>query len=194
LTAPVSFATFRLAEKKFHILEQRFLRESSLREGMSSVRCGYFPEGVILMSLQPASEKKRVEIREGLFTAPLTPAEQVHLLGSQCEACGEIALGRRNTCSNCGGSKLTEKQLSRRGTLWTYTVIRHKPPGDYKGPDPFVPFGLGLIELPEGIRVMSPLHGDIDKIRIGMELKLEVYPLYTDENATEVMAFRFRPV
>jgi hypothetical protein len=27
-----------------------------------------------------------------------------------------------------------------------------------------------------------------------MELELEVYPLYTDENKNEVMAFRFRPV
>lgn len=146
------------------------------------------------MSPQTAGEKKRIEIREGLFTAPLTQPAQVHLLGSQCEVCGEIALGRRNTCPNCGGARLTEQQLSRLGTLWTYTVIRHKPPGDYKGPDPFIPFGLGLVELPEGIRVMSLLDCDIDKIRIGMELEMEVYPLYTDENATEVMTFRFRPV
>jgi uncharacterized OB-fold protein len=146
------------------------------------------------MSSEAAGGKKRTEIREGLFTMPLTPAEHVRLLGGQCTACGEISLGRRNTCSNCGSSKLSEKPLSRRGTLWTYTVIRHKPPGDYRGPDPFVPFGLALVELPEGIRVMSPLQCDIEKIRIGMELELDVYPLYTDENANEVMAFRFRPV
>jgi uncharacterized OB-fold protein len=84
--------------------------------------------------------------------------------------------------------------LSKKGKLWTYTVIRHKPPGDYKGPDPFVPFGLGLVELPEGIRVMAPLQADPEKIKVGMELELEVYPLYTDENKNEVMAFRFRPV
>jgi uncharacterized protein len=146
------------------------------------------------MSLQTTSEKKCTEIREGLFTVPLTPPEQVRLIGNQCVACDEVALGRRKTCSNCGGAKLQEKPLSRRGTLWTYTVIRHKPPGDYRGPVPFVPFGLGLVELPDGIRVMSPLQCDIDKISIGMELELEVYPLYTDENGNEVMAFRFRPV
>jgi uncharacterized OB-fold protein len=115
-------------------------------------------------------------------------------MGSQCRDCSEISLGERQTCSNCGGGNLTEVPLSRRGKLWTYTVIRHKPPGDYKGPDPFVPFGLGLVELPEGIRVLSPIRCDLERMKVGMELEMEVHPLYTDENQNEVMAFRFGPV
>jgi uncharacterized OB-fold protein len=89
---------------------------------------------------------------------------------------------------------MEEISLGRKGNLWTYTVIRHRPPGDYKGPDPFVPFGLGLVELPEGIRVLSPIHCDLKKINVGMDLELEIYSLFTDENNNEVMAFRFRPV
>ncbi|MGE5254399.1 MAG: Zn-ribbon domain-containing OB-fold protein [Planctomycetaceae bacterium] len=103
-------------------------------------------------------------------------------------------MGKRQTCANCGGVDLEGIPLSRRGKLWTYTIIRHKPPGDYKGPDPFVPFGLGMVQLPEGIRVMSPIQCELEKIKIGMELEMEVYPLYTDENQNQVMAFRFRPV
>ena len=139
-------------------------------------------------------EGKQISIREGLLTTPLVPLEKVTLVGSKCGKCGEISLGKRVQCSNCGASRLEEMPLSKKGKLWTYTVIRHKPPGDYKGPDPFVPFGLGLVELPEGIRVMAPLQADPEKIKVGMELELEVYPLYTDENKNEVMAFRFRPV
>ena len=146
------------------------------------------------MSLQTASQKQQVQIREGLFTEPLTPVEKVKLMGSKCQGCGEIALAKKKACANCGSYKIEEIALSRRGKLWTFTVIRHKPPGDYKGPDPFVPFGLGLVELPEGIRVMSPIQCDLNEIRIGMELELEVYPLYTDENTNAVMAFRFRSV
>jgi uncharacterized OB-fold protein len=141
-----------------------------------------------------SSEKKQVPIREGLFKTPLSPKEQVKLMGCECKGCHEISFGQRQTCSNCGGKTLEEIPLSRKGKLWTYTVIRHKPPGDYRGPDPFVPFGLGLVELPEGIRVLSPIHCDLEKINVGMELELEVYPLYTDENKNDVMAFRFRPV
>jgi uncharacterized OB-fold protein len=146
------------------------------------------------MSLLNSSQKKQLPIREGLFKTPLSPVEQVRLIGSKCKDCSEISLGKRQACSNCGGKNLEEIPLNRRGKLWTYTIIRHKPPGDYKGPDPFVPFGLGLVELPEGIRVLSPIQCDLNRISVGMELELEVYPLYTDENKNEVMAFRFRPV
>jgi uncharacterized OB-fold protein len=146
------------------------------------------------MSRLNSSEKKRIPIAEGLFTTPLSPVAQVRLMGSQCKNCREVSLGKRQTCANCGGVNLEEIPLSRRGKLWTYTVIRHKPPGDYRGPDPFVPFGLGLVEIPEGIRVLSPIHCQLEKIMIGMDLEMEVYPLYTDENQNEVMAFRFRPV
>lgn len=146
------------------------------------------------MSLLNSSGKKQIPIKEGLFTTPLSPVEQVRLIGSKCKNCSEISFGKRQTCSNCGGENLEEIPLTRKGKLWTYTVIRHKPPGDYKGPDPFIPFGLGLVEIPEGIRVLSPIQCDLERINVGMELEMEVYPLYTDENKNEVMAFRFRPV
>jgi len=141
-----------------------------------------------------STEGRQIPIREGLLTTPLVPSEQVSLVGSRCAHCGEISLGKRASCSNCGGNRLEEMALNKRGKLWTYTVIRHKPPGDFKGPEPFVPFGLGLVELPEGIRVLSPLAVDPEAIQVGMELELEVYPLYIDENKNEVLAFRFRPV
>ena len=146
--------------------------------------------------MSPANpyEKERVPIREGLLTTPLSPMEQVRLIGSKCKGCSEISFGKRETCSSCGGKDLEEIPLGRKGKLWTYTIIRHKPPGDYKGPDPFMPFGLGLVELPEGIRVLSPIQCDLKKLTVGMELELEVYPLYTDENKKEVMAYRFRAV
>ena len=123
------------------------------------------------MSQMNSSGRKQISIKEGLFTAPLSPAEQVRLIGSKCKNCSEISLGKQQTCSNCGGGGLEEIPLSRKGKLWTYTVIRHKPPGDYKGPDPFVPFGLGLVEIPEGIRVLSPIKCDLEKLNVGMELE-----------------------
>jgi uncharacterized OB-fold protein len=53
---------------------------------------------------------------------------------------------------------------------------------------------VGLVELPEGIRVKSPLGGDIEKLEIGMDLKFIAYPLYENESGDEVIAFRFDPV
>lgn len=136
-------------------------------------------------------KKIRVPIRQGLLSSPLTPLEDVRLLGSQCKNCGEIGLGEVTSCQNCAGENVVVTPLSQNGELWTYTVIRNKPPGDFKGK---VPMGEGLVELPEGIRVKSPLGGDIEKLEIGMHLKFIAYPLYENESGEEVIAFRFDPV
>ena len=136
------------------------------------------------------AEIKRVPIRQGLLSSPLSALEDVRLLGSKCGDCGEVGLGEVSSCQNCAGENLTVIPLSPNGRLWTYTVIRNRPPGDFKGK---VPMGEGLVELPEGIRVKSPLGGDVEKLEIGMELRFVAYPLYKNEQGEEVIAFRFDP-
>ncbi len=139
-------------------------------------------------------QPRPVPIKEGILTSPLSPPGQVRLAGTRCTACGEHFLGKRAFCENCSGETMEPVRFSGRGRLYSYTVIRHRPPGDYKGPDPFVPFGLGLVELPEGIRVLSRIAGDIGRLEVGMELELEVYKLYRDAEGNDVMAFHFKPV
>jgi uncharacterized OB-fold protein len=134
---------------------------------------------------------ERVPIREGLLSESLEDLDAVTLLGGRCARCGETALGSSALCQNCGAEGLESIPLGREGTLWTYTVVRHKPPGDYRGPDPFVPFGLGLVELPEGIRVLSPLGGDIASLRIGQSVSFKPVILSGD---VETVAFQFIPI
>ncbi len=141
--------------------------------------------------MAPQAERKRIPIREKLLTTPLSPLEDVHLLGSKCEDCGEVGLGEVSCCQNCAGDNIKVIPLSRNGKLWTYTVIRNKPPGDFKGK---VPMGEGLVELPEGIRVKSPLGGDVEALKIGMDLEFVAYELYENASGEAVIAFRFDPV
>lgn len=149
------------------------------------------------MEAKETSQKQpmRLPIREDLFTMPLDDLKQAKLRGSSCKNCGEVFLGKASACGNCAEDDMTGLTFSNRATLWSYTVIRYQPPGDYKGPvDPFVPFVLGLVELPEGIRILAPLtERDIDKIKIDMPLELEIAPLYKDDDGNEVIAFSYRP-
>jgi uncharacterized protein len=147
-----------------------------------------------LAQMSTLVEKKRVPIREGIFTSLDAPLESVRLQGSKCRNCGEVAFGITTTCQNCSAEDTEIIPLSKDGFLWTYTVIRNRPPGDYKGPDPYVPFAEGLVELPEGIRILSPLGGDPEKVKIGMKLKLKIYKLYSDANGNDVIAWRFDPI
>lgn len=137
------------------------------------------------------AEIKRIPIRERLLSTPLSALGDVRLLGSKCKKCGEVGLGEVSSCQNCAGEDLEVIPLSGNGKLWTYTVIRQRPPGDFKGK---VPMGEGLVELPDGIRVKSPLGGDVEKLEIDMDLKFTAYALYENENGEEVIAFRFDPV
>jgi uncharacterized OB-fold protein len=68
-------------------------------------------------------EGKRIPIREGLLTTPLAPIEKVTLVGSKCAKCGEISLGKRVSCSHCGGNRVEEMPLSKRGKLWNSGLV-----------------------------------------------------------------------
>lgn len=138
------------------------------------------------------SARERVAIREGLLIGPLSDLDNVRLAGCRCASCGETSLGSKSICPNCGGDSVSEIPLGNRGKLWSFTVVRHRPPGDYKGPEPFVPFGLGLVELPEGLRVLSPIQCDIDVLKINLELRFKPY-VRNDAGAREVVAFAFAP-
>ena len=131
-------------------------------------------------------------LREGLLTGVLDQLGSVRLAGCKCAGCGEVSLGERAICPNCGRDAVKTVSLGNVGTLWSFTVIRHRPPGDYRGPNPFVPFGLGLVELLEGLRVLSPIDCDVDALRIGLPLRFKPYVRHDPDK--DVIAFAFEPI
>ena len=89
-----------------------------------------------------------VMVRDGLFTDG-TPA----LLGSRCTNCGNVHFPGVDTCPYCSAEDPEPVELSTPGTLWAWTAVTAPPPG-YLGE---VPFGIGVVELPEGVRVITRL-------------------------------------
>jgi uncharacterized protein len=144
---------------------------------------------------QPAAKGKRVAVREDLFTTPLDDLNAVHLKGTKCNYCGEVFMGKVISCAHCGSDNMNPTVFSDQGILYTYSIIQHVPPGDYKGPkDPFVPFVEGLVELPDGIRIVAPiLECDPQDAKINMPLKLKVYDFFKDEEGNDVVAFCYVP-
>lgn len=143
----------------------------------------------------PTPTLPRRAVRDGLLSDNLHDLDRVSLMGSRCAHCGETSLGINALCPNCGRDTVQVLPLSRHGTLWTFTVVRHKPPGNYKGPDPFVPFGLGLVELPEGLRVLAPLAGSPEQLKIGMPMDFHAFvrPVQPSDEA-EVVQFAFQSI
>jgi uncharacterized OB-fold protein len=135
----------------------------------------------------------QVPIAEGLYT---WPSANPQLIGSKCSACGEVAFPKQSSCPSCTSASTEEILLSRRGTLWTWTVQRFPPPPPFVGDrESFEPYGVGYIELPEGIRVESRLTtDDAEALEIGMEMELVIQKFVDGDDGNELMTFAFQPI
>ncbi|MFP6606312.1 MAG: Zn-ribbon domain-containing OB-fold protein [Myxococcota bacterium] len=135
----------------------------------------------------------RVPIDAGLFAGSL---ESPRLRGSRCGACGETTFPAQQGCPSCTAQGCDEVELSPRGTLYTWTIQRFPPPVPYAGDtENFVPFAVGYIELPEGVRVESRLtESDASRLSIGMEMELAIEPFAVDDEGRDIVTFAFAPV
>jgi len=128
-----------------------------------------------------------VPVRAGLFTDTDPP----HLIGGRCPGCGRCSFPRADTCPYCSADGVAEVELSSEGTLWSWTAVTSAPPG-YRGP---VPYGLGVVELPEGLRVVSRLtEPDPGALRAGEAMTLVFVALHTDDDGRDVVGYAFAPV
>ena len=67
-----------------------------------------------------------------------------------------------------------------------------RPPVYYKGE---VPYAIGFVELPEGIRVETLFtECDLDSLEVGIEVEMIVDLLNEDEEGNEIVTYKFTPV
>lgn len=111
-----------------------------------------------------------------------------NLLGSRCRACGAHFFPVRKACSGCLSDDLETIGLSTEGTLYTYSVVRQSTPAFE------VPYALGYVDFPEGVRIMGQISGcELDEIRIGMAMVLSLEPFGEDDDGNPLTGYRFRP-
>lgn len=122
-------------------------------------------------------------------------ADGVRLLGSRCVKCGEVRFPLSDFCPQCCTETTEIIPLSQRGTLYSFTVQRFRPPPPYRGPEEFKPYGVGMIELPEGLRVTAVLADENpDSLQLGMEMELIVTKFFEDDMGRDVVSYKFRRV
>ena len=131
-------------------------------------------------------------IAEGLVGE--TAAGQ-RLLGSKCANCATPYFPREAICHNpdCNDSKLEDAEFGPHGKIWSYTVQYYPPPPPAKYDEPFEPYALGLIDLPEGLRVLAKVSADDpESVTVGADVELVIEKLYTNPEGNEVTTFKFR--
>ena len=132
-------------------------------------------------------------VAEGLFPAA---EDGPNLICTRCASCGSHYFPKSLSCRNpqCRDKQVADVLLSRQGTLYSYTVQAYQPPGLFRMDD-WSPYAIGMVELPEGLRVIGMLTGIANAdIRIGMAMEMVLEPLYRDEQGQAVLTYKFKPV
>ncbi len=103
------------------------------------------------------------------------------LLGFRCRECRVHVFGPATFCQSCTSGRLEPVELSKRGVLYSYTIVR-VPPAGWPGPVPYV---LGQVELPEGIQVLAEVVDCPEEdLKIGMAVELALRPVKTEPPLT----------
>jgi uncharacterized OB-fold protein len=93
--------------------------------------------------------------------------ERYRMEAGRCNKCNKINFPRRIICPECGNKEFEKINLSGKGELTTFTIIRIAP-------DNFtdqVPYAIGIVELEEGINVMGQVVDcDPEELQIGDKL------------------------
>jgi uncharacterized OB-fold protein len=127
----------------------------------------------------------QVAVRDGLFVVGEVPA----LVGGRCGRCESLCFPRQEICPYCSYESVDAVELSRSGTLWAWTAVNSPPPG-YEGS---VPYGFGVVELPEGVRVVTRLtEPDPANLKPGQQMELVLVPL-NEGSDPKVLTYAFAP-
>jgi uncharacterized OB-fold protein len=110
------------------------------------------------------------------------------LLGSRCTQCDAHFFPIREACAHCLSTDLETVGFSTEGTLYTYSVVRQSTPAFP------VPYALGYVDFPEGVRIMGQITGcEPEDLQIGMAMVLSLEPFGEDDAGNALTGYRFRP-
>ncbi len=85
---------------------------------------------------------------------------------------------------------MTDAVLSATGTLWLWTTVNAAAARATCGT---VPFGFGVVELPEGVRVITRLAVPDDTFVEGLPVHLQIVPLHVGDDGVAVETWEFAP-
>jgi uncharacterized OB-fold protein len=134
------------------------------------------------------SDQQCLPVVPGVFTTP-AEGQSPELLGGRCPQCDRDYFPRPPRCPQCLG-QIEEKNLGSTGTLFTFTVVRVRPPWGLPSP-----YGVGYVDLDgSGLRVFGLLSPDaLDNLKIGMPLRLAMGQMGCDVRGNPCLRPYFAP-
>ena len=114
-------------------------------------------------------------------------AREHKLLIQRCSDCDEYQFFPQTSCRVCLSDRTEWVESRGRGQIYSYTIV-HRPPNASFDED--VPYSVALIELEEGVRMMSNVvEIEPQDIRVGMPVEV----VFEDISPT-ISLPKFRPI
>ena len=128
--------------------------------------------------------------RQVPYVGYLSLGDDPHLVANECTSCGALFFDRRNACASCGGQDFGTRRLANDGVLRAFTIVHRATP------EVRVPYVSGIVDLDGGGVVKANIVG-IDpepaSVALGMKVQLTTFPIGTDAEGTEAVAFGYLP-
>ena len=116
---------------------------------------------------------------------------QKKLMGGKCRKCGKIHLPPRPLCDKCLSTEFEWVELPRTGKLLTYTII-HVAPTQFQN---MAPYAVGIVQLENGVKIPGMIKdAPLDKIRVGMQLKMEFEETQPTQQWPQWPRYHFKPL
>lgn len=112
----------------------------------------------------------------------------VHLIGGKCKNCGKYTFPKYLACPYCFSGEMEDAPLSKTGKLHSWTVVRRSMP------EFTVPYGLGLVDFPEGVRVMAQIDKDyMEDLELEADMEVEIGPVRKGKDGKDQYSYKFKP-
>jgi uncharacterized OB-fold protein len=103
------------------------------------------------------------------FTQPYWDAAKRRVLVMQkCTVCDSYVWYPREFCPECSSGELEWVEVSGKGRVYSFTLMRQAP---FRELDHLVPFILGVVQTAEGMRMYTNVTCPVEEIYIGMPVR-----------------------
>ncbi|MFG1266087.1 Zn-ribbon domain-containing OB-fold protein [Xanthobacter aminoxidans] len=110
-----------------------------------------------------------------------------HLKGGRCRACGALSFPKAAVCTECLSLDVETVRLPDEGRLYSYSIVHQAP----KGWD--VPYVLGYVDLPDGVRVLAHIDAPPASIAIDQKVRLSVGVVGAGPDGAPLSTYTFTP-
>lgn len=146
------------------------------------------------MSTNSETNIKKYPIIDGLFT---WPSAKPQLIAGRCKTCEAIFFPsfHQQHKPSCKSADVEEILLGNKGVLASYTIMHVPPPPIFGLPDSERPYAVGLISLPEGLKIAGIVeNGALSNLKMNMDAEIIIDKLFEDEKGNQALTWKIRPV